>query len=176
MSMTREQIEANNARVSAEEALYAKLTPEERRNRMQAKALGNKSPIIMDAFKALGVAQNQKPFEKPIAALKANAVKGKGRQPNKTEGRFLAICEARKKRSEIVDYAFEPITFKLAPDLRYTPDVMIQESHERILFVEVKGAHTWEDARVKFLMARELHPWASWEMWVFEKGEWSQRY
>lgn len=64
MSMTREQIEANNARVEAEEALYAKLTPEERRRRMQSKALGKKSPIIMDAFKRLGLI-TEKPNENP---------------------------------------------------------------------------------------------------------------
>lgn len=56
---TKADAEARNARVKAEEALFAKLTPEERRRHMQAKALGKKSPIIMDAFKALGLITDQ---------------------------------------------------------------------------------------------------------------------
>lgn len=110
-----------------------------------------------------------------VGTTKPKKVNGKGRQPNKTEQRFLDLCDARKRRGEIVSFAFEPITFKLAPDCRYSPDIMVVESPEHILFVEVKGGGPIrDDARVKFLVAREAFPFFSWEMWRFIKGSWEQ--
>lgn len=55
MSFTREQIQENNERLRIESLALAALSPEERRRHMDAKRAGNKSPVVMDEFKRLGL-------------------------------------------------------------------------------------------------------------------------
>ncbi len=81
---------------------------------------------------------------------------------NKTEERYGAILEIMKRAGEIVDYHFEAVTFKLAPDLRYTPDFMVVYQ-DYIELVEIKGFMR-DDALVKFKTAAEKFPYFVWKM------------
>ena len=96
---------------------------------------------------------------------------------NKTEAAFARRLEAMQAHGDIVSFTFEAITLRLADDCRYTPDffVIVSSDPLRLRFYEVKGGHIWDDAKVKFKVARENITWAEWEMWQNKGGEWSQR-
>lgn len=175
-SFTKAQIDEMNEKRRVEGLAFAAMTPEERTRHMQSKAAGKKSPIVMDEFKRLGLVTAETsihacdaypPKEKPLR---------KARTMNKTEGRFADILEARKKRGEIHDWKYELITIKLADGCKYTPDFAVFESVDGgpTLFVETKGSHVWDDAKVKFKVAREQNKWAAFEMWEYAKGGWRQ--
>lgn len=91
---------------------------------------------------------------------------------NRTEAAYaqrLMIC---KSEGSILDYAYEPITLKLANDLRYTPDFLVLDNECVVHFHEVKAGMkkkvngVWsghyapiveDDARCKIIMA--AHQW-----------------
>lgn len=78
---------------------------------------------------------------------------------NKLEARYATQLEARKRAGEIVWWAYEAITLKLAPHTRYTPDFAVITSDGAVEFHECKGF--WrDDARVKIKVAAALFPWA----------------
>lgn len=90
----------------------------------------------------------------------------RGRQPRRVPGTmnglerdFSLQLEARKREGEIVEWWFESFTFKLAPDLRYSPDfcALMAGTHE-VEFFEVKGGFAREDSMVKLRMAAQLFP------------------
>lgn len=76
---------------------------------------------------------------------------------NKTERARAIELEAMKRMSRIAEWWFERWTFKLADDLRYTPDFVIQETTGALRVEEVKGF--WrEDARAKVRMFADSFP------------------
>ncbi len=99
--------------------------------------------------------------------------------PNKTEARFEYEILSRIYPLG-TPFKFQALTFRLAPDLRYTPDWIVWRESEMttveglLTCYEVKGAHVWDDARVKFLTARELFPWITWQAWQLKGGEWRE--
>lgn len=90
---------------------------------------------------------------------------------NKTEAEYSTVLMVAKSKGEIEDYSFESVTFKLGPDLRYTPDFMVTALDGTIDFHEVKGSQRAkvveigkpvktkprmeDDARVKYIVAAE---------------------
>lgn len=86
--------------------------------------------------------------------------RGVRRQPgrmNKTEARYAAHLETLKQTGEVLWYAFEGVTLKLASDTRYTPDFVVMRAGGDIEFHEVKGF--WrDDARIKIKVAAEKFP------------------
>jgi hypothetical protein len=76
---------------------------------------------------------------------------------NKSEAEYSELLERRKLTGQVIDYKFEAVTFKLAPDTRYTPDFFVLLPNMEIEFYEVKG---WmmEDSFVKIKIAAELFP------------------
>lgn len=77
---------------------------------------------------------------------------------NKTETEYGLLLRARQTNGEILWYDFEPLTFRLAPKTRYTPDFIIQRQDGSLEAHEVKGF--WrDDARVKIKVAARLFPW-----------------
>lgn len=76
---------------------------------------------------------------------------------NKTEQAFNDYLQRILDRHEIFTFAFEPVTFKLAKDCRYTPDFLVHELNGHITFYEVKGFWT-DDAKVKVKVASEKFP------------------
>lgn len=133
--------------------------------------------------------------EEPMTAEKANILAGVGKiefwagggveslrsvQParpfvstdeaklNKTERAFLAYLRVSQRSVGVQD-----ITFKLADDCRYTPDLTVwgyDASHDLTCF-EVKGF--WrEDARVKIKVAARKFCWVRFIAVQRVKGEW----
>lgn len=81
----------------------------------------------------------------------------KSGERNKTEAAYELFLESEKQRGEILWYAFEAMTFKLAKDTRFTPDFMVMRSNGELECHEVKSI--WrDDAKVKIKVASELFP------------------
>ena len=94
------------------------------------------------------------------AALLKRAGKGVRKVPgqmNKLETRYFNMLTGRKALGQILDFWYEPVTFKLAFDTRYTPDFMVMLNDGTIVFHETKG--WWEeDAKIKIKCAAEKFP------------------
>ena len=58
---------------------------------------------------------------------------------NRLEANYAQYLELRKRANEIVHYAFEAVTLKIAADCRYTPDFMVVNKDLEVEFHEVKG-------------------------------------
>ena len=61
----------------------------------------------------------------------------------KTEARFYAILALQLQEGKIIRIDYEAHTFRLANNLRYTPDfgvLFIQENGDNVAFYEVKGS------------------------------------
>jgi hypothetical protein len=77
-------------------------------------------------------------------------------QMNKLEERYEAELQSKKGFGTIVDYRYQAIKLKLAPNTFYTPDFVVT-FEDRMELHEVKGF--WEDdARVKIKTAAALYP------------------
>ena len=76
---------------------------------------------------------------------------------NGTEAKMAAFLEAKKQVGEVLWYAFEQYTLKLANDTRYTPDFAVMLADGTLEFWEVKGF--WrDDAKVKIKVAAAMFP------------------
>lgn len=76
---------------------------------------------------------------------------------NKTESRYAQELELRKRDGEILWWAFEPVTLRLASRTAYTPDFLVMHKDGKLEFVETKGF--WrDDARVKIKVAARMFP------------------
>jgi hypothetical protein len=93
---------------------------------------------------------------------------------NKTEEAYAAHLTLLRAAGEIVEFAFESIKLRLASNTWYNPDFFVQLRDGTLQAHEVKGVthakkvdgvrgdpkELWEDdARVKFKVAAEQHPW-----------------
>lgn len=93
--------------------------------------------------------------------MKMNGLFALGRlksgERNKTEAAYELFLEAQKQAGEILWYAFEGMTFKLAKDTRYTPDFVVMKADGEIQCHECKSI--WrDDAKVKIKVASALFP------------------
>lgn len=76
---------------------------------------------------------------------------------NKTEADYAQALELQKIAGEVLWYAYEAITFKLANDTRYTPDFAVMDKEGFLECHECKGY--WDDkAKVKIKVAASLFP------------------
>jgi hypothetical protein len=94
---------------------------------------------------------------------------------NKTETDFSHILEAQKRRGEILTYTYEGVTLSIGIGCKFTPDFFVVVSHDplRLRCCETKGRHIWDDAKVKYRVARSIHSWAEWQLWQKVGGQWS---
>jgi hypothetical protein len=112
------------------------------------------------------------------------------REPNQTERDFGLLLEARRQRGEIEYFGFEEITLRWA-DLEYTPDYFVIEAsfdfvtefstmdapprpYIQAVYIELKGAHKWEDSIIKWKTAKERFWWARFQMHQRIGGNWEQ--
>ncbi len=112
---------------------------------------------------------------------------------NAIEEEFAWMLEQRKRTSEIVDYAFEAMIFRLADRTTYTPDfVIVHLDHFELVDVKARGVakmvqsksgkvykKQWtskrDDAAVKMKVAAELFPWMRWAYYYHEAdGQWTR--
>lgn len=110
----------------------------------------------------------------PRAAAPAHFALGrlKSGVRNKTEAAYEQHLEMRKQVGEVLWFAFEGITLKLAPDTRFTPDFAvllasgILECHDtkgtttlqRRSGERVKAPYFQEDAKIKMKVAASMFP------------------
>jgi hypothetical protein len=122
----------------------------------------------------------------------AKRTTGRGRvkrgTQNKTEAAYEAHLNLRKIAGEVAWFRFEPITFKLADDCRWTPDFAVMladglfEIHDtkgtkkrtRKDGTRVAGAYIEEDARVKIEVAAAMFPFVFKTVYRVD-GEWVEK-
>lgn len=116
--------------------------------------------------------------------FKQRGGRGKRRAPgemNGTERKYAERLETLRLRGEIEWYAFEAVTFKLAPDTRYTADFVVMLPDLTIEFHEVKGSTKDKktgkrvpfiegDAKLKIKIAAELMPFRFSLVWPIPEG------
>lgn len=87
---------------------------------------------------------------------------GKRHKPgemNRTESAYAELLHARQLAGEVLKWEFESMTFKLAPDTRYTPDFAVFLATGEMEFVDAKGGGPMDEkSRVKVKCAAEKFP------------------
>lgn len=96
-------------------------------------------------------------------------------QMNKLESRFALLLEARQWAGEIRGWWFEAETFALGPEMTFTPDFRVELLDGSFEFVDVKGAHTWEDSTIKIKAAAVLYPQHRFYQARWKCGVWRTR-
>ena len=95
---------------------------------------------------------------KKLPAARGRAIRRVVGEMNNTEKAYAdTVLEPMRLAGEVAHYWFEQFTFKMADDLRYTPDFVVQLTSGVLECHEVKG-HWEEDARIKIRMAAQLFP------------------
>lgn len=132
-----------------------KFTREDLENRLKAnRSLSEVNPYLSAGSTAPRLA-SQSPQESSegrsghIVPIKLPKKRGM----NKTEAQFEAILRHQHPFCEVL---YERYTFKLADDLRYTPDFAVVYLDEKIDFYEVKGRHIFSRALHKPKMAADM--------------------
>jgi len=91
---------------------------------------------------------------------------------NKLEAEFFERLELRRHAGELTCVHFEAMTLKLGPDLRYTPDFMVQGSEGGLIwFYETKG-FIRDDGRVKIIAAAQMFPMFTFYLARKQRGAW----
>lgn len=114
--------------------------------------------------------------KKSAKSVEAKDIKpARAKKQNKTELRFESeILQPLLQSGEMLWYDFEKITLKLADGVRYTPDYMAVLWCGTIVLYEIKGGKIWDDARVKFLVAREEFPMFEFHCQQYKKRRWTE--
>lgn len=79
---------------------------------------------------------------------------------NKLEAAFWEWLQKGVKSGVFVWIGCQNMTLKLADDVRYTPDFSAVLADRSFVFYETKGAHFWDDAKVKLKIAAREYRWA----------------
>ena len=77
-------------------------------------------------------------------------------------------------RQEIYTWWYERIKLRLGDGCWYTPDFVTIGMDLQLTFHEVKGGHIWDDAKVKFKVAREQYPEFDFELHQKKQGSWTR--
>jgi hypothetical protein len=85
---------------------------------------------------------------------------GTVREPdmNKTEAEYAQMLEARRVSGEILWWAYEAMTLKLADNTRYTPDFLVMLADGALEVHETKGGFIREDGWLKLKVAAGMFP------------------
>lgn len=85
---------------------------------------------------------------------------GAMREPdmNKTEAEYAQMLEARRVSGEILWWAYEAMTLKLADNTRYTPDFLVMLADGALEVHETKGGFIREDGWLKLKVAAGMFP------------------
>jgi len=114
----------------------------------------------------------------PPEIAKISSAPPKKPKMKKTESAFLErFIKPAKARGEIANWRFEGARLRLAADSTYCADFMVTRNDGHVEFYEIKGAHIWEDAIVKFKWAREEYKEFTFFMAQFtKKTGWRLKY
>jgi hypothetical protein len=94
---------------------------------------------------------------------------------NKTERRWLEMMRVRRHCAKI---GIQEITFRLANQVRYTPDFSVtlldhMKEQASMVFYEIKGAYIREDAWIKLKTAASLFPQFRFVMAQWKDNRWT---
>lgn len=85
-----------------------------------------------------------------------------GRMPknrmNRTETEYAAILDDRKRRGEILWWAFHPLNVRLADATFYEVDFLVMTGDMRLQIHETKGEFTTEKGQMKIKLCAEALP------------------
>jgi len=141
--------------------------------------------FIESQLRALGIDPARCTIGPPVGKLTAATGKHqvaskcgpKADRMNKTERAYAVELAALQQAGEILRWRFEALTLLLVDPsdtggrgVRYTPDFAIW-TPDRLCFVEIKG-FLRDDAKLKFLWARQQFP--EWEFKMLQRkgGQW----
>jgi hypothetical protein len=99
----------------------------------------------------------------------------KPRGMNRLEEDYGGHLLARRSVGEVVWYAYEGITLKLADDTRYTPDWAVLLKSGEMELHEVKGPHAREDSIVKLRVTARLFPFRVLLVTRDDDGGWNEQ-
>lgn len=106
----------------------------------------------------------------------------KARQMNRTESRYAGFLTAQQEFGSILGWKYEGIRLKWGVDkdgnaMWFKPDFIVFREGQKMLCVEVKGAHIFDKAPVRYKGCRaEWDHVFDFEMWQWAKGEWTRKY
>ncbi|MGD9636845.1 MAG: hypothetical protein AB7U97_26415 [Pirellulales bacterium] len=131
---------------------------------------------------AAGLVRSDSLATSPAAPVAAGKVKAKREtrygkrhragEMNGTEAKYAELLSGRKLAGEIVDWMFEPMTFRLADRSRYTPDFMILHNDTSIELVNVKGGGPIDpNSLTKHKVAAEKFSMFRWTIEQLKRGE-----
>ncbi len=89
------------------------------------------------------------------------------RKKTQAESEYELILRLAHPDSKVL---YEAIKLRIADRCHYCPDFTVVSPEGKLSFVEVKGPHIWEDSKIKFKAAKEMYPWAKFEMHQRLKG------
>lgn len=109
----------------------------------------------------------------------AKATFRRGRM-NKTEQRYAAHLHLLKHAGEVLEYAYEPMRFRLADNAFYTPDFRVVMADGTCELHEIKGAkkghgkgyYVTETGQLRIKVAAEMHPFRFVKVWPAGAGAW----
>ena len=104
-------------------------------------------------------------YRAPFAGTKRK----KPGEMNRLEKKYAdEILEPLKVSGEIVEYVFERIKLKIAPNCYYIPDFMVIMESGEIIFDEIKGGYMDNKSIVKFKSVCEQYWWFKFRMqqWI----------
>lgn len=78
---------------------------------------------------------------------------------NQTEAAFAELLQAQKLAGEIVEWLFEPMSFKYAHGARYTPDFMVMLPDGSLHFYDTKVMHAINEASIVRIKATAEKFW-----------------
>lgn len=93
----------------------------------------------------------------PGAKLARGRPRRAPRGMNKTEAKYADELALRQKVGEVQWWAFEPMSLKLADGASYKPDFGVLLADSTFEFVEIKGEHWREAARVRIKVATKTY-------------------
>lgn len=88
---------------------------------------------------------------------------------NKTEAAHALYLETLKGAGEILDYRWEPLRLKLAPDCTFEPDFLVIAKDFTVEFHEVKGGYITDDGMVKARVAANLFPYFVFRIYQYDR-------
>ncbi len=95
------------------------------------------------------------------------------RKKTQAESEYELILRLAHPDSKVL---YEAIKLRIADRCHYCPDFTVVSPEGKLSFVEVKGPHIWEDSKIKFKAAKEMYPWAKFEMHQKRVDGWKQIY
>lgn len=95
----------------------------------------------------------------------------------RVEMRMADLLDMRKRQGEVQTWFFEAITLRVGTDrCTYRPDFFVLLADGSVEVIEVKGAHVFDDSRVKWKTAKLLYPCFRWRFLQWIQDEWREVY